>query len=243
LNSAYYTKIRSYIKEVSEILEIIDFEKDNKFIDTQQSTFGLIIKKHGIEKKINGTFINKECNYSMKLGDKFIFTSNLSQLKKLFEGSTTISKIGLGVKTGNIVWNEYKKLLSNNDNNSLLIYNSNINEKNEIEIKVFNNEEKKQYIELVGFNECPIMVVNRGNGNSKYHLKYAIVDIKKNYMVENHLNVIYSKIYISNQELIIKFNKIIESFKNQKTQEFIDLFLGNNGLSKTELETIFPIYI
>ena len=32
------------------------------------------------------------------------------------------------------------------------------------------------------------------------------------------------------------------SFNNKKTQHFIELFLGNNGLSKTELESIFPIY-
>jgi hypothetical protein len=38
------------------------------------------------------------------------------------------------------------------------------------------------------------------------------------------------------------YNKVVNSFKNPKTQRFIDLFLGNNGLSKTELETIFPIY-
>ena len=44
LNSSYYSKIRNYIKEKCEIIEIIDFEKDNKFIDTQQSTFGIIIK-------------------------------------------------------------------------------------------------------------------------------------------------------------------------------------------------------
>jgi hypothetical protein len=45
LNSSYYSKIRNYIKEKCEIIDIIDFEKDNKFIDTQQSTFGIIIKK------------------------------------------------------------------------------------------------------------------------------------------------------------------------------------------------------
>jgi hypothetical protein len=38
------------------------------------------------------------------------------------------------------------------------------------------------------------------------------------------------------------YNKVVNSFKTPKTQRFIDLFLGNNGLSKTELETIFPIY-
>ena len=45
------------------------------------------------------------------------------------------------------------------------------------------------------------------------------------------------------KELVNLFNKIIQSFENPKTQQFIELFLGNNGLSKTELETIFPIYL
>jgi hypothetical protein len=45
------------------------------------------------------------------------------------------------------------------------------------------------------------------------------------------------------KELLNLYNKIIDSFKNPKTKKFIELFLGNNGLSKTELETIFPIYL
>ena len=44
------------------------------------------------------------------------------------------------------------------------------------------------------------------------------------------------------KKLLDIYNKIMISFKNKKTQDFINLFLGNNGLSKTELETIFPIY-
>jgi hypothetical protein len=244
LNATYYGKIRSYIKEVSEILEIIDFEKDNKFIDTQQSTFGLIIRKYElIDIHVNSS-LNKICNYSMKIGEQIIFTSDLILLKKLFEGSTSLSKFGFGVKTGNIVWNEYKACLTDDSDYTLLIYNTNVTEDNILVEKKFNNDEKKQYIQIIAFNECPIMVVNRGNGNSKYNLKYAIVDIKKKYMVENHLNVIYPKCNnISKEELLEKYGNIVESFKNPKTKEFIDLFLGNNGLSKTELETIFPIYI
>lgn len=242
LNAIYYGKIRDYIKEVCDILEIIDFEKDNKFIDTQQSTFGLIIQK----KKLldMNIILNKTCNYSMKIGENFIFTCDLTLLKKLFEGSTTLTGLNLRVKTGNIVWNEHKDILSHDTDYSLLIYNSNIGDDNKVMIKQFNNDEKKQYIQMIGFNEYPVMVVNRGNGNSKYNLKYAIVDMKKKYMVENHLNVIYPKCNnISKEELLEKYNKVVKSFKNQKTKEFINLFLGNNGLSKTELETIFPIYI
>ena len=42
---------------------------------------------------------------------------------------------------------------------------------------------------------------------------------------------------------LVAIDQIINSFKNPRTQMFIDTYLGNNGLSKTELETIFPIYL
>ena len=65
------------------------------------------------------------------------------------------------------------------------------------------------------------------------------------YLIENHLNEIYdpsgkSTLVDNGNDL---YEKIINSFKNPKTQMFIDMYLGNNGLSKTELETIFPIYL
>ena len=84
--------------------------------------------------------------------------------------------------------------------------------------------------------------LGRGNGNSKYKLNYAVIT-EGPYLIENHLNEIYSPTQMSKSELLGLYKKITDSFKNPKTQEFIDLFLGNNGLSKTELETIFPIYI
>jgi hypothetical protein len=62
------------------------------------------------------------------------------------------------------------------------------------------------------------------------------VDGKTPYLVENHLNMILCKTE-ENAKILI------ESFKNKKTEEFVSLFLGNGGLSKTELHTIFPIYI
>ena len=88
----------------------------------------------------------------------------------------------------------------------------------------------------------PVLVVNRGNGNSKYKLNYALIDFGP-YLVENHLNVISSIDPMKKKDLIVLYNKVMNSFKNEKTQIFINMFLGNNGLSKTELETIFPIYL
>ena len=55
--------------------------------------------------------------------------------------------------------------------------------------------------------------------------------------------MIYSENSMGKKELINLYKKIIKSFENEKTKEFIQLFFGNNGLSKTELETILPIYL
>ena len=237
LNSSYYSKIRNHIKETCKIIEIIDFEKDNKFIDTQQSTFGIILKKES-----NNKILSIECNYSIKFYDNFMFTNDSVFLKSLLEGTTTLAKLGLNVRTGSIVWNQHKDELTNDENETVLIYNTNLTKEHTIDLKTFKNEEKQQYIKKDGRID-PVLVVNRGNGNSTYKLNYALVSTIGPYLIENHLNEIYSPKKMKKEDLISLFNKIIESFKNPKTQLFIDLFLGNNGLSKTELETIFPIYL
>ena len=237
LNSVYYSKIRNYIKETCKIIEIIDFEKDNKFIDTQQSTFGIILKKES-----NNKILSIECNYSIKFNDNFMFTNDSVFLRSLLEGTTTLTKLGLNVRTGNIVWNQHKSELTDDKDETVLIYNTNLTKEHTIDLKTFKNEEKHQYIKKDGRID-PILVVNRGNGNSAYNLNYALVLNIGPYLIENHLNEIYSPNKIKKEDLINLFNKIIQSFENPKTQLFIDLFLGNNGLSKTELETIFPIYL
>jgi hypothetical protein len=235
LNSAYYAPVRNYIKQTCNILEIIDFEEYNKFIDTDQSTIGLIIQKHVV------SIEPIECKFSVKINDTFIFTNDSTMLRQLFEGATTIDKMGLKVRTGNIVWNEHKVELTDDSDATLLIYNTNISKDNKLEIKKFKNDTKGQYIKKEGKTE-PLLVVNRGNGNSAYKLNYALIT-QGPYLIENHLNEIYSPKKITHEELLDVYSKIITSFNNPKTQQFIKLFLGNNGLSKTELETIFPIYV
>jgi hypothetical protein len=235
LNSNYYSKIRNYIKETCEILDIIDFGDDDKFMETKQVTIGLIIRKNIIKN-------NTECKYSLLLNDSYIFTLNLSKLKDIFKDSTTLEKMNMFVKTGNIVWNQKKDILTEDKKKTLLVYNSNIIN-NKLELKNFKNDEKKQYIDMKG-NKKPFLVVNRGNGNSSYNLNFCLISGDKEYLVENHLNIIYSKDETLNDvELIKKYEIIINSFENKKTKKFIKIFLGNNGLSKTELETIFPIYL
>jgi tRNA1(Val) A37 N6-methylase TrmN6 len=239
LNSAYYANIRNYIKKTCDIIAIEDYEAVNDFIDTEQSTFGLIIKKIEKERLMIET---ANCPYSVMLNSNYIFTPNAPLLTSYFENATTIQQMGLAVKTGTIVWNEHKDLLTSDELNTILLYNTNVTNDNKIKLTTFKNVEKAQYINVEGNTE-PIIVVNRGNGNASYKFKYALIEKLMPFVVENHLNMIYSPTAKKKSELITMYKKIIHSFENPKTREFIELFFGNNGLSKTELETILPIYL
>jgi hypothetical protein len=240
-NSIYYANIRNYIRETCKILNIKDYKNNNDFLDTEQSTFGLVLQKL----KNDDKFLElDDCDYSLRIpeGGNFIFTPDAVKLKTYLKNSTTIQKLGLAVKTGTIVWNEKKELLNNDKSNTVLLYNTNVTNENKVKLTSFKNNDKGQYINLEGTTE-PIIVVNRGNGNANYNFKYALIDQSNPYLVENHLNMIYCENGMEKKELNILYNKIIESFENEKTKEFIQLFFGNNGLSKTELETILPIYL
>jgi adenine-specific DNA-methyltransferase len=243
LNSIYYSLIRNYIKQTCHIINIIDYETNSDFLETQQATFGLILQKISNTEKYTTTDNVHACNFSIKINGNFIFTPSSIILKKYFEYSTTLKELGLSVKTGNIVWNEKKELLTNNPKSTVLLYNTNITNENTIKLTSFKNDSKFQYIDLEG-NTNKIIVVNRGNGNSSYKFKYALVDLDRPYLIENHLNIIYStNVSLDDTKVSELFNKIIKSFENEKTLEFIKIFFGNNGLSKTELETILPIYL
>jgi len=241
LNSMYYSKIRNYIKQTCCILAIDDYKTNNDFLDTKQATFGLIIQKFKSETSISDTSIS-ECIYSLSLNGNFIFTPNAEYLKTFFVNSTTIQQLGLAVKTGPIVWNENKDKLTNDDTQTILLYNTNVTNDNKIKLTTFKNGEKTQYIHADGTTE-PVIVVNRGNGNASYKFKYALVDRLMPFVVENHLNIIYSPKPMEKSKLINIYKQVIHGFENPKTEKFIEMFFGNNGLSKTELETIVPIYL
>ena len=229
LNASYYNSIRCFLKENGEILSVLDFEQDNLFLETQQATIGFVFRK------ITGNK-SSQCPYSLRLNDQCIFNHRIPEINTLLQNSTTLQKLGLKVKTGTVVWNQHKNILTDDPTGTLLIYNSNIVQ-NGICLKKFSKDEKKQFIRLSG-NVEPIIVVNRGNGNSSYKLTYSWVDGSTPYLIENHLNIIYSP--EKKRELL---EPVYKSLQNPKTLRFIELYFGNGGLSKTELETILPIYL
>ena len=233
LNCLYYDKTRKHIIKNYNILKII--ECDDKYIETQQNTIILIIQN---EKPTN------HISYSITISEYTIFGTkdNIKFMKTLYNNSKTLFDLGFNVNVGNIVWNQCKKMLTDENNKTHLIYSSDITN-NKLCIKNYSNKEKKNYINKKGDNS-PVLVINRGYGVGTYNFKYCIINETDNinYLIENHLICIkYSKL-LSNENLIKKYKQIIKSFTNKKTIEFIKIYFGNNAMNTTELCKMLPIY-
>ena len=236
LNCLYYDKTRAYIKDHFQILHIVEC-KDDKYIETQQETIILIIKKCAPNLPIdNSAFI-------LSISGHTIFTDehSMTRLKELYKGAKTLSDLGFKVSVGNVVWNQCKDILTDDNTQTRLIYSSDI-QNNALTIKQYNNEQKKNYIKKAG-NNRPLIVINRGYGVGEYKFNYCLIDNDKDYLIENHLICIeYISLDIGKEQLIAKYNKIIDSLKDHRTQEFIDVYFGNNAINTTEMGGVLPIY-
>ncbi len=235
LNSMYYNKLRLHIQKEYRLLDIVNHSAES-YLETQQDTCVIILQN-----KKPSTSDNHAFTYPCADGTLlFNTTEAIENLKKLYHGATSLDSLGFEVKVGNIVWNQHKDILTDDEDSTLLIYSSDITD-NELSIKSYNNDEKKNYIDKEGSTDL-LLVVNRGYGKGKYTFSYLLVDLDRPYLIENHLICIRSKKAVGYKELKAKYQKIIASFKDERTGQFVELFFGNNAISTSELQHILPIY-
>lgn len=237
-NCLYYNKLRHHIFLNYNIIDIVDCRND-KYIDTQQDTIYIILQNNNQ----NENNQNNNEKFSLQIDEYIIFNTeqNIEKLKDLYKNSTNLFKLDFNVSVGTVVWNKVKDLLSEDETLTRLIYSSDI-ENNELIIKTYKNDDKKNFIDKDGLNE-PILILNRGYGKGNYDLNYCLINMNKKYLLENHLiSIKYTK-PISKELLIEKYNNIINSFDNPKTKEFINLYFGNNAINTTELKYILPIHL
>ena len=229
-NGAYFSKLREYIIKNSslEYLHVID-GADN-FHLANQKVMLIILKK---------TNSKKSSKYIFKKNGITIFTEDKNFLNKSYKNTVSLKDIGYTVKTGNIIWNEHKEKLTNDKNNStLLIWASNINNG---KIIIGYTKGKPQYIKNISNDliiKSRVVVVNRITGSSKdINIKAAIVN-EKEFVCENHVNVIYMS---KNANCNYSLEDIFKALQNKTNIKVMRLISGNTQISKTELERLLPI--
>jgi hypothetical protein len=248
INCLYYDKLRKHIYNNYKIIDITICNDDtHKYLDTQQQTIMFIIQNtnnntnnttnNTTNRTTNDAFVLLKNNYTI-----FNTKENIIKLRALYEGTeNTLDSLGFNVNIGNVVWNQCKDILTDNDTKTRLIYNSDIVNQT-LSLKNYKNEQKKNYINKEG-NTNPLLVLNRGYGKGHYKLDYCLINIEKKYLIENHLICIKHTTETNKDKLIELYNKIIKSFNNPKTQEFIDIYVGNAAINTMELKNILPIYL
>ena len=231
-NCSYYQSMRNYIKQYTQILHVETLNKPG-FYETGQETCLLVLRKNNIEYSLD----DEKSIYLFEANEKVYISPFYKELYQIIQNTTTISHLGLSVKTGSIVWNYVKPHLS--DTGTLLIYSSNIN--NSVLTLDNLSEPKKQYLTDINkptINE-PVILVERGYGNT-IHFDFVLVD-GSNYggiYAENHINVIYA----TSPQYIPNLYKVLESFKDPRTKQFIKWCIGNGSLSSTDMEYLLPIF-
>ena len=252
LSCLYYDKTRSYINSLFEILTIVECVKAH-YIETQQPTILLIIRKRTLHSALNGdlTIINNDlkpvANHDFVLTHSnytlFASKTNCSKLKNLLLNCSSLEQLGFKVSIGTVVWNQCKDLLSTDSSYTRLLYSSCI-ENNSLCLQTSKNSEKKNYIKKKGIRH-PMLVVNRGYGVGNYKFNYCLINTDYDYLVENHLITIeYTKTQdLSKEDLLKHYKKIIASLENSKTSEFVELYFGNSAINSSELSKIVPIYL
>ena len=223
-NCSYYEQMRRYMFEHTTILAVERL--DGSYLETQQPTFALVLQKG---KRNDDFFIERN-------GSVYI-TPFKDEMLDLISNTKTLAELGFKVSTGDVVWNQEKDKLS--DDGVLLIYSSNF-KNGVIDITSPLNKPKKQYIK--GFKRPSlsgkVILINRGYGNASYLLKCVMFESDEFY-AENHVNVV--RPMTKNAENII--DSVYRSLLSDRTKQFIEYFVGNNALSKSEIERCLPIWL
>jgi hypothetical protein len=206
---------------------------DDKYIETKQETILFTVQK--TDKYNNDKFI-----YSYNTNIIFNTPGKIETIRKLYERTTTLEKMGMTVNVGNIVWNQKKHILTDDETSTRLIYSSDIKD-NSLSIVKYKNTDKKNYINEKG-ETGPLLVINRGYGTGKYSFNYCLIDMEREYLIENHLMCIRPNVSMERDELLDTYYKIIRSFDHVNTSIFIEIYFGNSAINTYELRFALPIY-
>ena len=248
MNSQYYDKTRKYLVRHFAILHMSrcdDSDVNDAYLDTAQDTIILILQKLGAGVVAENTTPSGGGGGGgvFEKSGVTIFTDNLPRLTSLYVGARSLHDLGFKVNIGTVVWNQCKNILTDDPTKTRLVYSSNIVDGKFVH-KTYKNPGKKAFIDRPGIR-TPMIVLNRGYGVGDYKFEYclltpdAVSASSAGYLIENHLICIT---FADPETATTAFERVIRSFQDPRTQEFIDCYCGNSAMNAAELNYMLPIY-
>ena len=239
-NGAYFAKLRNFIVQNSNIEYLHILRNPKLFSGALQSTMLLVLKKG-----------SNKGNYVFRKNGILIFSEGADRLEKMFKGKKTLHDLNYSVKTGRLVWNQNRHILTDKKQEGVpLIWAHNIG-KRHLNFPV-SRDGKPQYVKVKDCDTGPAVVVNRITGSLESStLRAAVIPKGMKFIAENHVNVIYPPSSSKIQSLTIacqvksslSFESLTEQLCSPEKTEALRNITGNTQVSKTELEKLFPISI
>lgn len=237
LSGKYFSKLREFIHQECDIIDIVKFDKNNMFSKALQTVIILKLRKRNTI--VDRTITTK---HTIRFNNNIYFVSDSSKLG-LSGNDTTIKELGCIVKTGSTIWNVHKECLQCEPvlgKTLPLVMASNINDGN-LDITSSSHSkptEKKQHLIVTDANKNlietgPFILTNRIVGMNPPKLKAVLIEQSASYFVENHVNIIKGP--------LDALKKIKQSLDLNSTTQFIQDVIGSTQVSQNELQNIIPI--
>ena len=213
MNSTNFIKVRKYIQNCFQILTI--WKNPLSFMDPKHSTITIIIKR---TENID--------NSRWYLNSSLCIENQLESMMK--EKHTTIKELieqgeQLKINESSFIWTKNKqKLIDMSDHRKLpvLIYHPNNDKKR---MKVIDAQQSI-------IHHSPVLLVNRGYGQSKYKFIFELIDdsnFPDGFICESR------NLIITGQKDSLK--KLFQLFSSPKTQKFVSLLIEKGELTPNEL--------
>lgn len=219
MNGKYFSKLREYIISVCSIT-YMKLCNTNDFEGANQSVLNIVIRKCANDGK-----------YIINRNGYYLLSTEYKKINDSMKNKNTLVDLGFKVETGSVSWCHSKEKLSDDKNDTLLIWSNNIVDGS---ILLREHPKKKQYVKNVIPKVGPAIVVNRVVSYGK--LRCCYIEEGQEFLGENHVNIIFSK-----DNSAQKLKELLTSLISKETQTMIKDIIGNTQVSQFELERVIAV--
>ncbi len=244
-NGAYFSAVREYVLEQTEVVHLSTLDDAHLFHGANQTPMLMVLRKGGDSDR-----------YVFSKNGVTILSEDADRLRDAFEGARTLLGMGYGVETGALVWNQHRDILVDEADETdedvvPVVWSRNITD----EGFVLDNHDKPQYVERDAVadkvREGPAIAVNRVVGKpGSGSLRACLIPKGEEFVGENHVNLVFppetrqkTLAADSNNRETLPVEEVLRQLNSDGKTEVLRSITGNTQVSKNELLKLFPFEV